>query len=184
MDSWDLPRQVRAVARSVAVLYGPVALALFALALYLAPPSEVSFYDLVKDPPPDPHPWYVGILSSAGVAVWGFASLVLLLASARLRTAPEAAAMMLHFGLFTAVLLVDDLFQLHEKVLEETLGIGQLPVYAAYGAMSIYLVVRFRGQLRRSACAVLLVALGFLAGSVALDTLAHVGFRFPLQSHL
>lgn len=117
-------------------------------------------------------PMYVGLVSNFGVALWVSTASVCLfgawLLHRDLRTLPEAQ-FLLGAGLISAVLGFDDLYLMHEEVLPERLHIPEPVVFAAYGALVLGFLFRFRKPILRSEFALLLLAFGFFAFSIFVD---------------
>ena len=65
--------------------------------------------------------------------------------------------------------MFDDLFLLHEEVIEDHLHIHQMFVFAAYGAMVLWLLVRFRDLIAGTDFILLVFSLLFFAISVVVD---------------
>lgn len=110
---------------------------------------------------------YVGFLSNLGVVVWsvGLASCVFVVAASGhdRRRSP-----FLYAGGLTAVLLADDLFQLHENA-SVILPQADLVTLAGYGAGAVALAVAFRRFWLRTDVALPVGAVALLAFSGLMD---------------
>ena len=149
---------------------------------------------LTRDPAQlsDRHP-LVGVVSNVGAILWSVAVGMCLLTwwvpreadrpimsrtsdrpAAPARTAPTRLAPPADFflwsGLVGAMLLLDDMFLLHDVLLPEHLGISEYVAFALYAAVFLGYAWRFRhAVIDRTPWPVLAAALALGAGSVALD---------------
>ena len=81
----------------------------------------------------------------------------------------ESAFFLMGFGLISMLLMLDDLYLLHEEVIEDHLHIPQKFVFVAYGIMVLGLLIRFRKLILDSEFLMLVLAFGFLGISVIVD---------------
>lgn len=121
-------------------------------------------------------PMYIGLLSNFGVLLWGLAAATCLFTAWLIRHADgrrEHTWFLLGAGLISTMLMLDDLYLLHEEVIEDHLHIHQKYVFAAYGLMILALLFRFRNLILQSDY--LLLFLGFIlfAISIGIDLLVH-----------
>jgi hypothetical protein len=119
-----------------------------------------------------------GILSNLGVLLWcSTASICFFSALLLLHFKPRGSFwFLLSSALLSAYLLFDDLFQIHDNLVGDLLGLSEYVVFAAIGvAISAYLFV-FRRVIMRTNYGFLLLALGFLAASVAIDAIFYQWF--------
>lgn len=117
-------------------------------------------------------PFYAGAISNIGVLAWAAAATVCLFGSAFLRgraDLADARRFLLYFCLVTVLLLVDDLFLLHEDVLYGYLGVPELLTFGVYGAFGLIGLVVFRRVIARTDVLLLVMALALFAFSVASD---------------
>lgn len=117
-------------------------------------------------------PFHSGALSSIGVLLWCTTASVCVLAALVLHTvsaAPERKQFLLSAGLLTSVLMVDDLLLIHEVFAPTYLGIGESTLLATYALLTASMLLYFRSVISRSAYALLLISLAFLACTVAFD---------------
>ncbi|HUF83199.1 MAG TPA: hypothetical protein VMQ81_01270 [Acidimicrobiia bacterium] len=118
-----------------------------------------------------------GLVSNLGMVAWTGAAAALLGAAYVLRRllAPrERVALLVSAGLFTVVLLVDDLFLLHERTVEDKLGIPEVVTIAVYALAALGWAILFRRQLRSTPFVLAAIALAGLGVSAVVD-LAHPG---------
>jgi len=160
-------------------------LSLFLLVLYLVPVlvlisvilvhdrTGVSLLKFMRDPADlmGANP-FTGFVSNLGVLFWCAAAAVCLFSWPVLRnrfsTAP-LAAFVLYAGLLTTVLLLDDLFQLHEAVLPHYFHVPEVVTYACYAVASVAMLVTFRDRILKTDYLVLLMSLVFLGLSMLSD---------------
>lgn len=113
---------------------------------------------------------YDGIVSNLGALTWCAAATICLFAGFLLRRSNQrssSADFLLLAGLFTTILMLDDLFLGHEKL--EALGIPEQAVYVGYalfwGAVAIY----HRQTILQSNYILLLVGIAFFGYSIGSD---------------
>jgi len=106
---------------------------------------------------------YIGTLSNLGALVWAAAVTAALIGWLVTRRAP-----LLFGGLLSLLLLADDFYRLHETYYPQV-GIPQKVANAAYFTLALAYLVVFRRYLRRHGGWLLVVALGLLGASAALD---------------
>lgn len=124
-------------------------------------------------------PFYVGIVSNVGILLWCAAAAICFFCAAilfRARADKNQQTFFLCSGLMLSVLLLDDLFMLHESVLPDYLGIPQNLVQASYAVMALLYVWRFWKMIFNAEHAMLFMAFAFLGFSVLCDV---VHFRVP-----
>lgn len=127
-------------------------------------------------------PPYFGAVSVLGCFGWAAAVGMFLMGACLLYDWLERkeAAFLACSALFTAYLLIDDTFTLHEAVLP-AVGIPERATYAAIGLATLVYAVAFRREIRRSAWIFLVIAVGFLGFSVLVD---EVGQILDLSEHV
>lgn len=107
-----------------------------------------------------------GLVSHLGAILWS-ATAGISLFTALLCASTEARGLFLYFGTFTVLLLLDDVFMLHEAVLPAVLGLPEPTLYLLYGAILLYGLLRYHRALRWRAAPLLGTAcacFGFAAG--------------------
>lgn len=155
-----------------------VAIVSFATLLPLAIVAAVSVHFGVKIPDmtrdvaaiANIHP-LSGFLSSFGILLWWASASIWFFAAGihRVRQSSELYGFAISAALLSTYLAIDDLFQFHELLAPTYLGVPEGAVYGVLGlAMASYLLV-YRRLLLRPDGLLLLLALGFLAGSVVID---------------
>lgn len=133
-------------------------------------------------------PAYVGLLSNVTAMAWfGAASAACLMAivlatstAARRRAAAMAAAA----GVLV-VLGIDDLFMIHEELLQGRLRVPEKLTMLAYAALAGLVALVFRDQWRASPWRLLAPAALFFGASVGVDTLTTgFGWRLVIEDSL
>lgn len=124
------------------------------------------------------HP-LTGFLSYIGILLWCTTSAVTLFtASVLYRRGGNGVTPMylIYAGVLTGILMVDDLFMLHDYL------IGHLPMYILYALLAGYFFYRYFHRIRQDTFLLLLAAVGFLAVSVAMDLfLPNEGLEYFLE---
>jgi hypothetical protein len=122
----------------------------------------------------------IGVVSNLGVLLWAAAAFVCLFSAAlmRRRGPHDAFAFALCAGLLSAYLMLDDLFMFHENLVEHYIGMSEDGLYACLGVATLVFLFRFRAFILHSDFGYLLLALGFLATSVFIDTV--VDYALPV----
>lgn len=117
------------------------------------------------------HP-LAGFLSNLGILLWCATAAVCFFASLVLAREPKRdarAAFLLVAGTFTTVLLFDDFFQLHERLLPIYLGLSEHLLYAIYVVLTLVMVVGFRRLILSTDYRYLAVALFLFVVSLVAD---------------
>lgn len=120
---------------------------------------------------------YIGLVSNLGAFFWCAAGTICLLTWTVLRGRQEHSdfsRFILCSGLFTMVLMVDDFFMVHDTILPVLFGMSEVVVFVFYiVAMPLGMFV-FRATIVRTEYALLFIALGLLALSIATDAIPSV----------
>jgi hypothetical protein len=123
-------------------------------------------------------PWYTGVVSDIGVLAWTAATVAALFGGwvAAQTGRPSAARFLRSGAVVSAILLADDLLQLHADLLRFVglpKGVRQLIVVAP---AAIWLV-RYAGEIARTRWVIMVGSLGVLGGSLVVDALVAPGSR-------
>jgi len=140
----------------------------------LALQRQVPYDELLLDPNNVAGiPWYTGLVSSLGILGWTTATVTAIFGAwiAHYGSRPAAARMLLHGAILSAVLLFDDLLQLH-VILKPALGIPKPAVYVAYLGIAGWWVASQWRELRRTRAELLVAAGAAFALSIGLDQVA------------
>ena len=117
-------------------------------------------------------PPYIGVFSSIGILLWCVCAAICLFTYGVLKKANQAqeyANFLLFSGLITTLLLIDDLFLLHEFVFPKYLYISERIVYAAYMIVFSSFFIRFRKIFQKTEFVILLAAILSLGLSMIAD---------------
>lgn len=120
-------------------------------------------------------PVYKGSVSNLGVLIWKASAAICLFTFAvqtTLGVSGKRPRFFLVAGILSLVLVLDDLYMLHEVVLPDHIGIPQDLVYASYLLMMVAFVVHFRHVILRSSFLFLAISLGGFATSILADAVA------------
>lgn len=169
------PRDRRDIQIVLVGLIAPVALG-FVAAILLVRYNYKSVWKLVNDPMAalDAHP-LLGVFSNIGILAWCAGATVALLSAwllARAGAPREVVRFHVFGGGFTALLMVDDFFLIHDDLAQRYLNLSQEPVYALYaGIFATYLWTSRRELLARNPALLVLAVglLGFMAGADVLN---------------
>lgn len=112
----------------------------------------------------EPSQFYLGLFSNLGVVLWTAAAAICLFAGRQLTggTDSQARQFLVYAGFFTLVLMLDDLFMLHENY-------GERLVYMLYGAGLLYYIVRFYKLILRLDVVLFVLCLPLFGNAVLLD---------------
>jgi hypothetical protein len=119
-------------------------------------------------------PFHAGALSDIGVLLWCTTAVVCVftwLVLRRTASPPAKSQFLLSAGLFTAMLMFDDLFLLHENFVPNHLGLEEDYLLLLYAVLAVALFLRYWDVIARTAYALLLLSGAFLAGSIMFDVL-------------
>lgn len=146
----------------------------FLYAVYLVGKTlDIPYKKFTGDPPLtfDASP-FIGVVSNLGVLLWCMTATACVLGSVLLWNISKMDARFLALsGLGNSILLLDDLFMFHDHLLYE-IGLSQKPMYILYVLMfGLYFFFYRERFFQANNTILLLVAAGFLGGSVALDVL-------------
>jgi hypothetical protein len=145
-------------------------LALLTMATMVSFASNVNLRELTQDPTTVLEaPFYIGSLSMVGVILWSAAVAVCLFGAFAPRIPGDLRRLLLVSGIFTAVLLADDAFLLHDEILPRYAGISGELYGIAYLAATVVYLVALRRTIQRTDAAVLGAALALFALSAGAD---------------
>ena len=114
---------------------------------------------------------YFGLLSNLGILCWCAAATVCLFTWVLLKSSAHArnAGFFLFSGILTLMLTLDDLFQLHEEVFPNLLGIRQRYVLLCYLLLTAAYLVIYRRKILSRHAVFMVAALAMFTLSVAED---------------
>ena len=119
----------------------------------------------------DDTPVSQGLYSQLGLMIWSLAagSLLLTLLTRAGNTWGATTAYLFYGLILTSLLAADDGFRIHETVFANLLGWPEEVAFVLYGLVILAYFVLFYRQLLYSPYPILLIALGCLGGSMAVD---------------
>lgn len=137
-------------------------------------------------------PFYIGFFSNIGILFWCAAAAICFFSFALLQNYYRSRKMhsfILYSGIVTSVLLLDDLFLIHEEVAPKYLFIPEKFVYLIYAVMLLVYLVKFRKTILKTDFSLLILALGWFALSIVFDkgyiplspSMVKRGFDFYLE---
>ena len=153
--------------------------ALMVIALGIAYAGDVPVSDLLRDPSAVfDGPWYVGVFSTTGIALWAVAGALCLLTLAA-EPSREARSLLIAGAVMSFVLGADDGYVLHETFNSEV-GIPSPVTVGVYGILAIVLFRPAWRYLRsRPEFIVFVTAVALLGVSVVLDFAGEAGLPTP-----
>lgn len=115
--------------------------------------------------------FYFGLLSNIGIILWCAAAIICLFTHFILSAVNLGLSQhfFLYAGLLTSLLLVDDLFMVHESVFPRYLNINEKAVMALYLLFMGFLLIRYRFKILSTPYLVLMSSLLFLGLSMIVD---------------
>lgn len=116
-----------------------------------------------------------GALANVGTMLWSATATVLLFTGVLLRRLDgdwRAGGFYFYFALFTLLLLLDDVFLIHDRFVPTVLELPEAPVYGFYATLALYGLWRFWANFWPRGALLFTIACGFFAVSVVLDVVA------------
>lgn len=159
-------------ARQILLIFTPAVatLALVAMANIL---FQVAIPNLTRDITATANlPPLTGILSSLGIFLWCTAASISLFSAAILHSTNQRQHFnfLLHSGLLSTYLMLDDAFLIHEVLASVYIGIDEKVVFLILGAYVATYLVAFKNIILKTNYAFLVLALGFLSFSIIVDS--------------
>ncbi|MCI0550739.1 MAG: hypothetical protein L0287_07275 [Anaerolineae bacterium] len=115
-------------------------------------------------------PPYIGIVSNIGALLWCATASICLFSAAAIRNRSVTdSSFLLYSGFLTLYILIDDLFLLHEVVLEDYLHIPQIYTITVLGVFSLAYLYRYKDLILKTDYFALLMAFIFLGCSAIVD---------------
>jgi hypothetical protein len=166
----NLEEQIKVVILTVLVTVIPVGVIFISLKLY----NNTSLDFLTRDPAMLTNsPPYIGLFSNIGMLLWSACTGICLFTYAIVRPIKrywEISNFLLWSGGFTAFLMLDDIFLLHEDVFP-FIGIPEKLVYVFYVLFSLFFAIKIRKFVKKTEFIILFAAVGCLAASLICDAL-------------
>jgi hypothetical protein len=133
-------------------------------------------------------PFYTGMVSQLGALVWAASItscfITFFLMKKLNAGSPQSRQFLVHAGLFSAFLLIDDMFLFHDEIAIEYLGLSQKKVYLAYLLVSLAFLYFNRNEILSSEYFILVIALGMFGMSIFLDVLNDTFLEKILEENL
>jgi hypothetical protein len=115
-------------------------------------------------------PWYTGALSNLGIILWSISIGCAFTGAILAIKKPHKFQFMIVSGVLSSILVVDDMFMLHDGFLRYSLHIPERPIFLAYGLIFVVYTLYFlRDILSDDSFLILFVALLFLGSSMVID---------------
>ncbi|MFH0862885.1 MAG: hypothetical protein V1875_07655 [Candidatus Altiarchaeota archaeon] len=164
--------QLKAARGWVAAFYLP-AFVLLGAGVFFSHRSGVNFGNLTRDPTylmrMSP---FVGVYSNLGVLMWAATAAVCFYTAAivkRFGKRNNHAGFFLASGFITLILLVDDLFLVHETIAPYLFNITEIITFGVYGLVFAAYAYWFRSVLQATDYVILLAAILLFGGSLVFD---------------
>lgn len=119
------------------------------------------------------HP-FLGAISNIGILFWCATAAIYLFSAAFLRlhrVKGEILGYLLSLGSMTLILMIDDLFLVHDMIFPKYLSIVEEFPFTLYGLMLLLWLLKFRRHILTTDFLLLLLAFGFFGLSVGMDVL-------------
>jgi len=153
--------------------------AVMVLMLLVARLADVPVTDLLRDATAVlDGPWYAGLFSTTGIALWAAAGAMSLLALAAKPTV-GLRSLLIFGGVLSLILGADDAYLMHETIKNE-IGIPSVVTIGIYGVVAIALLLPARHYLRaRPDLSIFIVGVALFTLSVILDAAGEAGLPTP-----
>lgn len=116
---------------------------------------------------------FMGAISQVGIFFWSisislcfFCSTII---SRKTSASNKLASFLNFFGFITLILLLDDLFMLHESVFPWLLKIPEKLTFLSYGLLIIWGTIKFKTVIIKTEWIILLLSLFWFGGSIIVD---------------
>ena len=167
----EVARQLKTLRNVFVFLQIPAGLILL-LVLFLKLRFDIDTSKLTQDSNSvADQPLYIGLVSNLGILFW-CATAAISLFTGRLGKSREATveSFLIYSGILSIILLLDDLFQLHEEVFQYKLHIPEELVLACYGIFTVVVFFRHRKIIPSTNYLVLFSGLLLFGFSLTVDT--------------
>ena len=135
-------------------------------------------------------PLYTGLLNKAGIIFWCGSVFISFFCYKMLSLVKESdkdlCRFFLYSFLFFGYFLLDELFQLHGRIIPQYIGIHQLIVLIIYAVVTIWFIFYFRKTIIKTEYIYFFIAVLFLGSSVIVDISSYlkilqIDFRYLLD---
>jgi hypothetical protein len=128
-------------------------------------------------------PVYIGFVTKVGVLLWCIAATACFLIAHILARVPQRKAnlQMMFFsqaGLISTLLLLDDFFMIHEKVMPVYFGISEKVLFSGYMLMVLAYLRRWLSKILATDYLILLLSFSFFGLSIAIDLIPNHKITF------
>jgi hypothetical protein len=156
--------------------YLPVFVVLLAALFFYETSSSIKLEDFFRDITALAEvPFYTGFVSQLGSLLWAASVtscfFALFIINGLNIGSPQCRRFLLHAGLFSTFLMLDDMFLFHEEVVSTYLGIGQKKVYLAYFLVVLAFLYFNRREILSSEYLPLVIAMAAFGLSISLDVI-------------
>ncbi|AFZ12518.1 hypothetical protein Cri9333_1628 [Crinalium epipsammum PCC 9333] len=149
--------------------------------------SKIPFEILAADPLSiTKSPFYYGAISNIGVLFWCSTASVCFFCFAiffNKKIKKEFSQFFLFSGSLTSLLLLDDLFLLHEEVFPKYLNVSEKCVAVIYGIIALLYLIKFRKTILKTEFILLILAFIFFGLSLIIDNIGIITYFFK-KAHL
>ncbi len=170
----DIKSQLRVSAPVLVMVYA-FTTAILSIVIFLGIEHNIELDHFTQDPATIMStPFYLGFFSYVGILFWCAAAVICFYTRAILPETTENSRLrsfMLYSGLVTSLLMLDDLFLLHELVLPEIFLLPEEVVYLLYLNILLVYAVLFRAEIQKSEYIVLVIAAGMIGASQFVDSI-------------
>lgn len=155
-----------------------ILLPLVAFLAYVGTQQNAPVYEYLDDPVGYIGKMYYGIGSNVGMLFWCSAAAICLFSGLLLKRAGKAefGRFLWFSGIVTAILLLDDLFLLHDRVIPLYTRVDQEALYIGYIAMLGLYLFEFRKTLLKTELLPLVLAFVLMSTSVFVDEAVENGW--------
>jgi hypothetical protein len=166
--------QFKKLWRLLLLLYLPILLLFIVLRIISHYSDRITLSYLTRDVAAIANlPFYAGLMSQMGGLMWAASLAICIFASITLgrqnQSSKASRQLLLHASILTAVLLVDDMFQFHEEIGEDYLGISEKLSVLVLVSLGLFFLFANLREIFTSEYLILGLALSFLGLSVFLD---------------
>lgn len=166
--------QFKVLWKLLVLLYIPIGLLFIVLRVISHYSDQITLSYLTRDVAAIANlPFYAGLISQMGGLIWAASLAICIFAVITLGRQNQAfrapRRLLFHASILTAVLLVDDMFQFHEEIGEDYLGISEKVTVLALASLGIFFLFANLREILTSEYLLLGLALAFLGLSVFLD---------------
>ncbi|MFI5217943.1 MAG: hypothetical protein ACHQNT_00545 [Bacteroidia bacterium] len=119
-------------------------------------------------------PFYTGFFSNIGILLWCASAAICFFTRGIIPKANATGtirAFLFYSGLVTSLLMLDDLFLLHESALPDYIGIPEKGVYVIYGNILLLYLFVFRSTILKTEYLLLALAFALIGISTVVDLL-------------